>query len=192
MISNLIAFYISQRLQHEPIYEALAQQDGIHLPTGAYRADARRLHVSIAMRAAPEPLPHDMEVGAALAWIGESELHSWPVADAAGLIGMLRTSDVAGVVRAGRASLTLEQLMRGVDSATKENTNDIEVAHVHGDQPLGQALARMGETRHTVLPVVSRGNIRLLLGIVTLPDVLRAFGVERLDQLTPSDVTPGE
>src|SRR5579871_2532778 len=32
MISNLIAFFISQRLQPEPIYEALAQQEGVHLP----------------------------------------------------------------------------------------------------------------------------------------------------------------
>jgi chloride channel protein, CIC family len=192
MISNLIAFYISQRLQHEPIYEALAQQDGIHLPTGAYRADARRLHVSTAMRAAPEPLPHDLEVGAALARIGESGLHSWPVADAAGIIGMLRTSDIAGVVRAGRPTLTLEELIRGDGSASKKNVNDIELVHMHGDQPLGQALARMGETRHTVLPVVSRGNVRLLLGIVTLSDVLRAFGVERLDQLSPSDVALDE
>jgi len=192
MISNLIAFYISQRLQHEPIYEALARQDGIHLPTGAYRADARRLHVSIAMRPAPEPLPHDLEAGVALARIGASELHSWPVADAEGLRGMLRASDLAAAVRAGRARMTLETLIAGVGPATSANTNDIGVAHVHGDQPLGQALARMGETRHTVLPVVSRGNIRVLLGIVTLPDVLRAFGVERLDQLTPSDLTHDE
>ena len=192
MISNLIAFYISQRLQHEPIYEALARQDGIHLPTGAYRADARRLHVSTAMRPAPEPLPHDLEAGVALARIGASELHSWPVADADGLRGMLRTSDLTAAVRAGRAMMTLETLMAGVGPATSENTTDTEFAHVHGDQPLGQALARMGETRHTVLPVVSRGNIRLLLGIVTLPDVLRAFGVERLDQLAPTDLTRDE
>ena len=33
MISNLIAFFISQRFQREPIYEALAHQDGVHLPT---------------------------------------------------------------------------------------------------------------------------------------------------------------
>jgi CBS domain-containing protein len=105
---------------------------------------------------------------------------------------MLRTSDIAGVVRAGRPTLTLEELIRGDGSASKKNVNDIELVHMHGDQPLGQALARMGETRHTVLPVVSRGNVRLLLGIVTLSDVLRAFGVERLDQLSPSDVALDE
>ena len=34
MIANLISFYISYRLQEEPIYEALQHQDGIHLPSG--------------------------------------------------------------------------------------------------------------------------------------------------------------
>ncbi|MBV8833694.1 MAG: chloride channel protein, partial [Acidobacteriaceae bacterium] len=32
MISNLISFFISQQLQHEPIYEALALQEGVFLP----------------------------------------------------------------------------------------------------------------------------------------------------------------
>src|SRR5205085_11206225 len=38
MISNLIAFFISQKLQLKPIYEALAHQDGLHLPRGPFRA----------------------------------------------------------------------------------------------------------------------------------------------------------
>ena len=29
MISNLVSFFISARLQREPIYDALARQDGI-------------------------------------------------------------------------------------------------------------------------------------------------------------------
>jgi CIC family chloride channel protein len=34
MISNLMSYFISSRLQEEPIYEALQHQDGIHLPAG--------------------------------------------------------------------------------------------------------------------------------------------------------------
>src|SRR5215471_16851745 len=33
MISNLVSFFISAKLQPKPIYEELANQDGIHLPT---------------------------------------------------------------------------------------------------------------------------------------------------------------
>src|SRR5213595_4215126 len=40
MISNLVSLFISSRLQRKPIYEALAGQDGIHLPS----AEARQQH----------------------------------------------------------------------------------------------------------------------------------------------------
>ena len=88
-------------------------------------------------------------------------------------------------------------LLDGVLSTSRtggidQRENDAGMAHVHDDQPLGQALARMGETGHTVLPVVSRANVRRLLGVVTLEDVLRAYGVERLDQLSPSEMAADE
>src|ERR1700720_2992060 len=57
MISNMVSFFISSRMQPQPIYEALAIQDGIHLPgAGAHRRHGQ-LQVSQAMRAASEILP---------------------------------------------------------------------------------------------------------------------------------------
>ena len=35
MIANLISYFISSRLQREPIYEALQHQDGVRLPSGS-------------------------------------------------------------------------------------------------------------------------------------------------------------
>src|SRR5947207_8692817 len=37
MIANLVSLYIASRLQRQPIYDALAVQDGIHLPTAEPR-----------------------------------------------------------------------------------------------------------------------------------------------------------
>src|SRR6202049_4982354 len=37
MIANLVSLYISSRLQRQPIYDALAIQDGIHLPNPEMR-----------------------------------------------------------------------------------------------------------------------------------------------------------
>ena len=62
-----------------------------------------------------------------------------------------------------------------------------ELPHVHNDQPLSRALARMGDTGHNVLPVVSRANARIMLGVVTLTDILKAYGVERADELDYTD-----
>src|SRR5208283_5909333 len=39
MIANMISYFISSRLQEEPIYEALMHQDGIHLPVAARDRD---------------------------------------------------------------------------------------------------------------------------------------------------------
>ena len=52
------------------------------------------------------------------------------------------------------------------------------IIHVHLDHPLSIALERMGSAHVEALPVVSRADIRKLLGIITLPDVLRAYGLQ--------------
>src|SRR4029077_18863080 len=50
MISNMVSFFISSRLQQQPIYEALALQDGIHLPSAESRHGQARRQVRAAMR----------------------------------------------------------------------------------------------------------------------------------------------
>ena len=50
MISNLVSFFISARFQKQPIYEVLAHQDGIHLPTAEARQVAGQRQVVHARR----------------------------------------------------------------------------------------------------------------------------------------------
>jgi hypothetical protein len=45
----------------------------------------------------------------------------------------------------------------------------------------------MRDNGHKVLPVVSRANARIMLGVVTLADILEEYGVERADQLDYKD-----
>src|SRR5579872_2250813 len=81
MISNLIAFFISYKLQREPIYEALAHQDGVHLPSAGGRAPGRHVRVEQAMQAAPIVLHPDMLLVAADERVSGSQMDAWPVAD---------------------------------------------------------------------------------------------------------------
>ncbi len=111
MIANLISFAISQRLQREPIYEALAHQQGIYLPEREY---------------------------------GERLI-------------------VAGVMRTLEAGETVEAR---------------EGASLHPDQGLSVALERMGSLQAESLPVVSRADLHKVLGVITITDVLAAYGVE--------------
>ena len=183
MISNLIAFYISQQLQREPIYEALARQDGLHLPTRsistacapAAGAVARfKRHHSHSRSTSPSPR---RSVASRHRRSGRG-----PSSDDRGLAGMIRSSDIDAAVAHGRGSATVRDLLDAVDP---DASDDEAVPHVHSDHPLGLALTRMGAMRHTVLPVVSRANVRTMIGVVTLPDILEAYGVAQVSDVPP-------
>ncbi len=168
MISNLVSFFISSQMQREPIYEALAIQDGIHLPAGGARQRLGQRQVSHAMRAAAEVMPSHMTVREAFERAHKTEFHSWPVVDARGVVGVVALTQIEQAISAGDESKPLADLVEL-----------FEFPHVHADQPLHVALERMGNGKLDLLPVVSRANIHQLMGVVVLQDVLNTYGVEQ-------------
>jgi CIC family chloride channel protein len=166
MISNLVSFFISSRLQRESIYNALAFQDGIHLPTAETRQRHAQRQVIQAMHAATEVLPAQMTVREALLRVSSSTFEAWPVTDRQGVIGVV---SLARLERAWGEGAADERLGNLVDAST--------FPHLHPDQTLDSVLERMGAARLELLPVVSRADVHKLLGVITLRDVLNSFGV---------------
>ena len=166
MISNLVSFFISSRLQPAPIYTALAFQDGIHLPTAETRRRRDQHRVIQAMHSAVEVLPAQATVGEALERAGSSAFRAWLVTDQRGVIGVISLAKLEREVAEGAAAKRLGEL---VDARA--------FPHVHPDQTLDLALERMGSARLELLPVVSRADIHKLEGVITLRDVLNSFGV---------------
>lgn len=166
MISNLVSFFISSRLQREPIYNALALQDGIHLPTPETRRRRRQHLVVQAMKAATELLPAQMTAGAARQLTSASALQAWLVTEQRDVVGVLSRAMLERACAQGAAATRLGDLVNARD-----------FPHVHSDQGLDQALEIMGAGKVELLPVVSRADINRLEGVITLPDVLRAFGL---------------
>ena len=166
MISNLVSFFISSRFQKQPIYEVLAQQDGIHLPTAETRQQGVQRQVVHAMRDATEVWNAGMTVEQALEKSKSSEFHAWPVCDERGVIGVI---SLQGLQRANSDGLAKKRLSEIVDQG--------EFPHVHGDHALHLALDRMGASQVDLLPIVSRANVHHLEGVVTLQDVLVLYGV---------------
>jgi CIC family chloride channel protein len=164
MISNLISFFVSYRLQRQPIYEALALQDGIHLP--GVETGKIHLQVRLAMHAPTEVLSPETTVGEALERGGRSSLSAWPLADERGVWGVVSLVQLDNASVEGHREKKIGDL---VDSR--------RFPHVHADHSLDLALERMGATGFDLLPVVSRANVHDLEGVVSLLDVLRAFGV---------------
>jgi CIC family chloride channel protein len=184
MISNLIAFYISYKLQKDPIYEALAHQDGVHLPSAGSRSPGRHIRVEQAMRAAPAIFSPETSIGAAAERVRDSELDAWPVADKVGLWGMITKAKLEGAVAHGLADNKLSELLS--EGFPRHLPDADEFPHVHVDHDLSLAIERMGATGVNVLPVVSRANLRRLMGVVTLEDLLRAYGVAKAEPATAS------
>ena len=166
MISNLISFFISSRFQREPIYEVLAHQDGIHLPTAGSRIQDAQRQVYQAMHAATEVLETRATIQESLNKVASSRLHAWPIVDQSGVIGMISLSRLQKALTEGETEKPLSDILK-----------DSEFPHVHMDHSLNMALDRMGASQLDVLPVVNRANVHKLEGIVTLQDVLRLYGV---------------
>src|ERR1700730_13934432 len=89
MIANLVSLFIASRLQHEPIYEALAVQDGIHLPTAKTRQRSGQRQVVGIMQIASQLLPAEITVREALEKVRSSEFRTWLVMDRRGVIGVI-------------------------------------------------------------------------------------------------------
>src|SRR6202140_4757748 len=156
MIANLVSLFVASRLQEEPIYEALAVQDGIHLPNADSRQRGQR-QVAKVMQAPGISLSADTTVREALEQIGSSELRSWLVTDQRGVIGVVSRSKLE------------QELQQSPDKKLIDLVDPLAFPHVHTDQGLDIALERMGTNQIEILPVVNRANVHKLEGIVTLP-----------------------
>src|SRR5882762_734414 len=166
MISNLVSFFISAQCQKQPIYEVLAHQDGIHLPTAETRQQGVQRRVVHAMCEVTEVLSAEMTVQEALEKSKSSKFHAWPVCEERGVIGVISLQKLKRLNNDGLGSSRLSEF------AVADN-----FPHVHSDHPLHLALDRMGTSQLDLLPVVSRANVHHLEGVVMLRDVLALYGV---------------
>ncbi len=167
MIANLVSLFIASRFQREPIYEALAVQDGIHLPTAESRQRHGRRQVMRVMQIVSQLLPAEITVREALERVRSSEFRTWLVTDQRGVVGVINRTRLE------------RELAEGADEKLGELVDPLVFPHVHPDQGLELALERMGTNQIEILPVVNRADVHKLEGIVTLRDVLDAYGVSR-------------
>jgi predicted transcriptional regulator len=119
------------------------------------------------MRKTPEILPTEMCVQDVIEQTRAGKLGAWPVAEKDYFLGMLTTETLGCAFADGRK----EQLL-------KELVEALQVPHLHTDHPLHLALERM--SKYHLLPVVHRANIHKLEGVVTLTDVLDAYGIDHI------------
>ncbi|HNV03314.1 MAG TPA: chloride channel protein [Vicinamibacterales bacterium] len=207
MIANLVSYFISSRLQREPIYEALLHQDGVRLPRRrAERED--QLAVGLAMRPARAFVPAGESAAAAAARLGvpagateaapagageagiaDPWRRGWPIMDGDSFVGWLGAADLRRALRDGLHDAPA----RGLAAAVSPPDPSAPSRSLHPDDTLDLALRRMGEAGLDELPVVSRTRPDELLGTVSVTDVVGAYrkgGGDPQPEATPGRNSP--
>jgi CIC family chloride channel protein len=171
MIANMTAYGLARRWRPTPIYEALLEQDGVHLPHrhGAVKHALERLRVTEAMTTGAVTLPADTTVEEALKLLDEHDFSTYPVvSDGDAYVGLVGEARLRRTLAEGGGRRHVRELAdRG--------------EHVFPDQPLVRAVVRMNHTGARQLAVLARGDERRLVGLLTMSDVVRAQARAALD-----------
>jgi CIC family chloride channel protein len=173
MIANMTSYFISQRMQREQVYEALAHQDGVHLPAPEHETRQVRGRVADAMRPLPElPTPaHTAAEARALAMA--AKLDFVPVVSRGVLLGVVAVAKLEEMIAAGQPDVTME-----ASGLLTDGSDGPSFAHLHADHSLSRALDRIGSAGTRSLPVVSRTDARRLEGIAYAADLLKSLGLK--------------
>jgi CIC family chloride channel protein len=164
MISNLVAYAVARALSHTPIYEALAIQDGVHLPHAKGQRPEPELLVGDAMRSPAVLLRRSTPIAAARQLVPEGDCL---IGENGTLLGIVLGSDLDEALHKGKGGAPVASVLN------RELLN--KLPHLHPDQSADIVLHRLGQFNLNVLPVVDRRDITQVLGDVTLEDLLEAY-----------------
>jgi CIC family chloride channel protein len=161
MVANLLSFSISRRYQPTPIYHALLQQDGTHLPSPE-KAGAP-------MRTARDLMDDQLPVVPS----HTTAAQAWAALETTGTMAVLVTSPggITGVV--SRQRLEQARASEAWVEPIGPLTGSLDV-HAHPDHPLDVVLERVA-AGGGILPIVSRSDIGRVEGAVTADSVLRSI-----------------
>ena len=164
MISNLVAYAVARAFSRTPIYEALAFQDGVHLPHAKGQGPEPDLLVGDAMRSPAILISPATSITVARQLVPEGDLL---IGESGTLQGIVIGSDLDDALRQGSGGAAVASVVHG------EVLN--KLPHLHPDQSADIILHRLGQFTVGVLPVVDRRDITKVLGEVTLEDLLEAY-----------------
>ncbi len=178
MIANTVAYMLARSWQPVPIYEALLEQDGFHLPqTQRAVAALTSFHVSDAMTTELVTLSTGDAVTSALERICDLSFSMYPVVDGNGhLRGLVSESRLRRCVAQGRGEAAVESESR----AEK---------YLPSDLPLVDAVAMMSALGARQMAVVERDSNRLV-GVLAMSDVMRAH-TRAAQGIEAEEVAPG-
>lgn len=163
MISNTIAYLISRKYQNVALFDLLAKQDDLELPSMEEQREQIVLRVEDAMRKPDmQPLQASDTFARALEIAGTSTEDVLLVRFPTGRWAEIVRNDLPAMAAAQPAATQLREVL---------STARLPV--LHPDQRLDDALRFI--QGHALLPVVGRAGSRKLEGVLSLADILTAY-----------------
>jgi CIC family chloride channel protein len=179
IISNTVAYLISRSLQPVPIFNLISRQDGLDLPSQEEEREIEILRVEDAMHSFADPVLR----------ASDSLRHVLDVARQSTrdffLVQMSR-GRWAGISRATLLQLQPDEAAANAATALAGPLGahvNMLLPALHPDQSLETALRQISDW--PFLPVVHRANPEILMGTISVADVIAAYrkaGVEHPDQ----------
>jgi CIC family chloride channel protein len=163
MISNTIAYLISRNYQDIGLFDLLAKQDNMELPSMEEQREQIVLRVEDAMRKPELPPLQASDTLARALEIAENSTEEL-------LLARFPTGRWAGIARKDLATMASAHPR---ETQLREILSTARLPILHPDQRLDDALRFI--QGHALLPVVSRAGSRKLEGVLSLPDILTAY-----------------
>jgi CIC family chloride channel protein len=163
LIANTLAYLISRRYQDVALFDLLAKQDGLELPSMEEQREQIVLRVEDAMRKPDVP---PLQASDTLARTLEAAKASTEEV----LLVRFPTGRWAGIARADLLAMAATHAQ---NVPLREVLSTARLPILHPDQRLDDALRFV--PGHALLPVVSRAGSRKLEGVISLPDILAAY-----------------
>ena len=165
MVANIIAYGVAARMSREGLYEGLARQDGVILPSRDNEYVLRRLRNSDALQAHSLVLEAGESAEQALQRASDASASAFAVLQEGQYLGMVRTETLARAVAEGKG-----------DEPVSEWADTDAGLLLYPDEPVDRSLALLASGQ-PLLPVVSRLNSRQLVGVVSTADIMHAFAL---------------
>src|SRR5579864_8438596 len=124
MVANLLSFVISRRYQPVPVYHALLQQDGVHLPSPATQALTTVRTARHVMQTDVSLIPADTSIEHAWQMTVEHAAPAYLVGTRDRLVGSVSHQQLDDSVRRGKGGDPVASLV------------EQSFVHAHGDQPI--------------------------------------------------------
>jgi CIC family chloride channel protein len=163
MISNTIAYLISRKYQDVTLFDLLAKQDGLELPSMEEQREQIVLRVEDAMRNPDSPPLQASDTIARALEIAQTSTQEI-------LLVRFPTGRWAGI---SRDAVAAAAAANPGDTQLREILSTARLPILHPDQRLDDALRFI--QGHALLPVVGRAGSRKLEGVLSLPDILAAY-----------------